>query len=312
MPSLSPTRRQVIAALAVAPALSMARAVAAPQDIKMVASSGAMIATQALGSPDRGSILLAMGATASMVWWPISLCEALAAAGYRVIRYDHRDTGASTTGAPGQPGYTIDDMVDDLVAILDAYDVTAAHLVGMSLGGYLGQLAAILYPTRIRSLTLVASEPIAGTGYQNPGISDEFMTHFATMEMLDWSDRSSARDFMLGIARLSAGWAHPFDAAAAMARIDAELDRTTSMQSAFNHALLDGGIDPTLTIAAIQQPVLVIHGSADPVIPIAAGEAIAAAIPHARLLVLDGSGHELAAPDLPRIAAAILDFIGEA
>lgn len=276
----------------------------------MVASGGASIATQAFGSPDRGSILLAMGATASMLWWPTSFCEALAAEGYQVIRYDHRDTGASTTGAPGQLDYTIDDMVDDLVAILDAHAVRSAHLVGMSLGGFLGQLAALRYPACIRSLTLFASEPVAGTGYQNPGISAEFMAHFSTMATLDWSHRDAIREFMLGIARLSAGWAYPFDAGAAMARIEAEMDRASDLRSAFNHSLLDGAVDPTLTIAAIGQPVLVIHGSADPVIPVAAAKAMAAAIPQAQLLILDGTGHELAAPDIPRIAAAILDFIG--
>jgi pimeloyl-ACP methyl ester carboxylesterase len=251
-----------------------------------------------------------MGATASMLWWPEVVCETLATAGYQVIRFDHRDTGASTTGAPGAPDYDIDDMADDLIAILNAYEVTAAHLVGMSLGGYLSQLVAARHPARVISLTLMASEPIPGTTYEGPGIAPGFMAHFSTMETLDWSDRPAVREFLLEIARLSAGWAHPFDATRALARINAELDRTDIMQSAFNHALLAGKVDDSLTIAAIHQPVLVIHGSADPVIPLLAGEAIAAVVPHTRMIVLNGSGHEIAAPDVPRITAAILDFIG--
>lgn len=274
-----------------------------------VQSKGAGLATEAFGRPDKGTILLVMGATASMVWWPEALCTALAAGGYRVIRFDHRDTGASTSGQPGEVTYGLDDMVDDLIAILDAYGADRAHLVGMSLGGYLGQMAAIRYPERILSLTLISSEPVGGEPFDNPGIGPEFMAHFGKAETLDWSDRAAVSDYMLGIARLSAGSAHPFDEARELARIHTEINRAPDIRTAFNHALLGGELAEGVDVRNLALPVLVIHGSEDPVIPLTAAEAIARQAPNARLVVLPHTGHELAAPDLPKIAETILSFV---
>lgn len=203
------SRRHVLAAGLSLAATGSSSAGPLPGTSRLVRSAGAQLATEAFGTPERGTILLVMGATASMLWWPRALCESLAASGYQVIRFDHRDTGGSTTGAPGAPDYDLDALQDDLLAILDAYGVGAAHLVGMSLGGYLGQLLALHSPDRVASLVLLASEPLGGTGAAAAAISPEFMAHFSTMQGLDWSDRPAVRDFLLGIARLSAGPAGP-------------------------------------------------------------------------------------------------------
>lgn len=272
-------------------------------ETKMVAVNGALLATEARGQGERGTILLAMGATASMIWWPDALLTLLVAAGLRVIRFDHRDTGGSTTNAPGDVGYDVFDLSADLITILDAYGVDAAHLMGMSLGGYVAQIAALQQPNRVLSLTLVASEPL-GIAYEGEGIAPELMAHFGTMAELDWSSRAAVTAFMLRIAELSAGSGHPFDRAAALRRIGPELDRTGSMQSAFNHSMVGGDVG-ALTAAALTQPVLVIHGSEDPVISVHAAEATVAAVPGAELLVLEGTGHELVDADAPRIAAAV-------
>ena len=276
--------------------------------MRLIDANGARLATESFGTPERGAILLVMGATASMLWWPESLCRVLASGGYQVIRFDLRDTGASTTDAPGALTYTVATLADDLTAILDAYGLPAAHFVGMSLGGYLSQIVALAHPERVASLTLIASEPF-GMDYVGPGIDPGFLAHFATMADLDWSDRDAVAAFMLRIAELSAGSALPFDRDAASTRIAGELDRARTIQSAFNHALLVQGDLPEASIADATQPILVIHGSEDPVIPVAAGKAIAGAAPHAELVVLDGRGHELAPADLDRIGAVLLDFI---
>jgi len=276
--------------------------------MRIVETRGVKLATESFGSPDKGTILLVMGATASMVWWPLSFCQALAAGGYQVIRFDLRDTGQSTTGQPGKVDYDVTELAHDLLAILNAYDARSAHVVGMSLGGMLSQIAALTQPDRVQTLTLIASEPL-GMTYEAEGMSEDFMAHFATMEHLDWSDRTAVAAFMFRIAELSAGSAPPFDAGSARARIAKELDRTANIQSAFNHAQLAGKLDPALTAASITQPVLVIHGTEDPIIAFAAAETLVAAIPDADLLTLDRRGHELPLRDLPRISDAILDFL---
>jgi len=274
---------------------------------RLVDSGEATLFTEARGEAARGTILLAMGATASMLWWPEPLLDALAEGGYRVIRFDHRDTGQSTTNALGDVRYDLADLVGDLLAILDAYGVEHAHLVGMSLGGYVSQMAALQNPERIRSLTLIAAEPV-GIQYQGEGIGPEFMAHFGTMGELDWSDAAAVTAFELKIAELSAGPAVPFERDAVLARIAAEISRSPSIASAFNHSMIAGELDPALTAADITQPILAIHGSVDPIIAVAAAEAM----PTAERLILEGRGHELTVHDAPQIAAAILAHVAKA
>ena len=277
---------------------------------KSVAVNGASLTTEQFGAATRGTILLAMGATASMLWWPTSLCEALAEGGYQVIRFDHRDTGTSTTGAPGALNYDLGELSDDLAAILDAYGVSAAHVVGMSLGGLAAQLLAVQRPERVQSLTLIAAEPL-GLGYQGEGIAPEFLEHFGSMATLDWNDREAVRAFLLTIAELSAGSAPPFDRASALERVDREMARTSSMQSAFNHAMIGGELAEGGTAERITAPVLILHGTEDPIISVEAAKRSAQAIADSRLVLLDGRGHEIAPADIGRFSAEILAHVGQ-
>lgn len=272
---------------------------------KPVPTHGAMLATEAWGEGAKGTILLAMGATASMVWWPDALIEALVAGGYRVIRFDHRDTGRSTTNPPGEVRYDVQDLAGDLLAILDAYEVKEGHLVGMSLGGYVAQIAALQHPERVLSLTLIAAEPL-GISYEAEGIAPELLAHFGTMGELDWADREAVAGFMLRVAELSAGSGRPFQREAQRQQIGRELDRASNLQSAFNHAMVRGELPEGMSAEGLRLPVLVVHGSDDPVISVHAAEATALAVPGVQLLVLEGAGHELAEADLPAIAGAVL------
>ncbi len=273
--------------------------------LRFVRNKDVELATEAFGNPARGTILLAMGATASMVWWPSRLVDALANAEYRVIRFDHRDTGQSTTRPPGDVRYKLNDIVSDLFAIMDAYHVDSVHLVGMSLGGYVSQIAALENPKRVKSLTLIASEPVGG-GYEGEGVSPAILAHFAKMAELDWHDRSAVARFLLRIAELSAGSAFPFDEKAVSNRIAVEIGRAVNIQSAFNHSMIEPDIDPGLNASKLRLPVLLIHGSEDPVISVSACEAAQRAIAESRSLVLEGRGHEIADQDIPVIAEAII------
>ena len=143
------------------------------------------IATQAYGRSTDPAILLNMGATASMLGWPDEMCDALAARGFFVVRYDNRDTGLSTTYPPGAPSYGVEDMAADLVGVLDAYGVSRAHIVGMSLGGFIAQVAALSTPDRVASRTLIGSEPLGWDGEPLPHIAPAFMEHFSALAALD-------------------------------------------------------------------------------------------------------------------------------
>jgi pimeloyl-ACP methyl ester carboxylesterase len=181
----------------------------------------------------------------------------------------------------------------------------------MSLGGYLSQLAALTHPEQIRSLTLIGSEPLGWDGDPLPHISPQFMAHFEAMAQLDWSDRSAVRALLLESDRLCAGSHYPFDAEEALRRIDADIDRSPSIASALNHGQITSTGTWDGAFRKITQPTLVIHGEQDPILPLANGQALADGIPNARLLVLDGVGHELPTPALPQIIAAISAFLSD-
>jgi len=271
----------------------------------------AQLYTEALGQPLRGTILLAMGATASMAWWPQRFIANLAEAGFRVISFDHRDTGRSTLNAPGAPNYDVADLVEDLIAILDAYEVSTAHVIGMSLGGLVAQIAALQQPTRVSTLTLYAAEPL-GNAYDGAGMPPEIMEHFGGINTLDWNSREAVTAFLLRIAELSSASGRPFDREAALDRIGRELDHTSNMRSAFNHAMLAGNIDPELKAQNITQPTLPIHGGEDPLIPVTAARKTFELVQGSELTILDHVGHELTPADVPTVTKAILGFMNKA
>lgn len=275
---------------------------------KMIVSPGGIrLATESFGSPSDPALVLVMGATASMLGWPGELCRALAERGLYVIRFDHRDTGQSTTTPPGTANYTVEDMATDVIAVLDGLGIERAHIMGMSLGGYISQMLALTNADRVLSVTLMASEPLGWDGAPLPHISEEFLGHFSGLATLDWENKSAVADFLLEIDRLSASPREPFDADAARTRIAEVLARTDSPASMFNHASLAVRVDWTGRFRDIRVPVLVIHGADDPILPIENGQALAAGIEVAELVALDQVGHELP----PRIFVRIADLVSE-
>lgn len=261
--------------------------------MKIIETPGLRLASEAFGDADDPTLLLVMGATASMLGWPEGLCHALAARGLHVIRFDHRDTGASTTLPPGTADYVIEDMAHDILRVMDGYGLRHAHLAGMSLGGYLSQMVALTDPGRVSSLTLIAAEPLGWDGPPLPQMSEASLSHFGRLSGLDWADRGEVANFLLELDRLCAAPRAPFNAAAAQERIARVLDRTGSPASMFNHATLKMRDAWTGLFREIAAPVLVIHGAEDPILPPDNGRAIAAGVPDARLAVLPRVGHEL-------------------
>lgn len=270
-----------------------------------VVAGGVALATQSFGTASGPAIVLVMGATASMLGWPEELCLDLASRGFFVVRYDNRDTGLSTTYPPGQAHYAVEDMAVDLVAVMDAYGIHGAHLVGMSLGGLIAQVAALCVPDRVKTLTLIGSEPLGWDGEMLPHIAAEFLEHFATLASLDWSNPRRVRDFLLEAEKLCAGSGHSFDAVRAGARVEAVMRRSPRLASAFNHGLVQLRDDWIGRFRQITQPTLVIHGDEDPVLPLPNGEALRAGIPGARLRVLYGVGHELPVKAIPAVVGEI-------
>ena len=263
------------------------------QGMKMIEANDIQIATQAFGSADDPALILVMGATASMLGWPDQLCDALANHGFYVIRFDHRDTGESTTVQPGDATYAVEDMAADVIGVMDSYGLDSAHIMGMSLGGYISQILALTHPGRVRSLTLFASEPLGWDGPALPHISQEFLEHFGNLTSLNWTSETETTEFLLTSERLSAGSGQDFDETYMRSRIEQILARTSSPASMFNHATLGTREDWTGRFRDITVPILILHGADDPILPVDNGEALAAGISGSELIILDGVGHEL-------------------
>lgn len=275
---------------------------------RILRTDGIEIATESFGDPAHPPVLLIMGAMASMLWWPEEFCERLATRGCRVIRYDNRDTGLSTTCEPGKPSYAFDDMVDDAIRVLDGHGVQAAHVVGMSMGGVIGQMAALKYPSRVGTLTAISTSPLGTDTSSLPSTTEAYMEHAARGEKLDWSDRGAVIEFMIGNSRALAGSAYPFDERGARELIERDMGRARNFMSATNHFALKGGDEDWQgRLGSMRQPLLVIHGTADPVFPVEHGFALAGAVPGVRLMTLEGGGHELHPAHWERIVAAIAE-----
>jgi pimeloyl-ACP methyl ester carboxylesterase len=270
----------------------------------LVQANGVDICAQWFGETDSPAILLIHGAMTSMLGWEDAFCRRLATGGRFVIRYDHRDTGRSVSYPPGEPPYTLRDLTDDALGLLDVLGLDEAHLVGRSMGGGIAMLAALDQPARVASLTLIGTSP-GGPGL--PPMSPEFLAYVGEMTPPDWSDREAIVDHFIGLLRVfSAGSGH-FDEARMRDALHRDLARTVNVASSqINHFVMDVGEPVRDRLGEIVAPTLVIHGDRDPVFPLGHAETLAQEIPDARLLVLEGTGHELPHVVWDRVVPAIL------
>ncbi|MED1013451.1 alpha/beta hydrolase [Bacillus mycoides] len=267
------------------------------------------ICTESFGNSADPAVLLIMGAMCSMVYWDEEFCQQLADTGRYVIRYDNRDVGRSTTYEPGSSHYTVVDMADDVVGVLDAYHIDEAHIVGMSLGGMIAQIVALRNPQRILSITLIASS-IFGSDDNNrnlPPIDEKILAYHANGAKLNWSDEESVANYLVAGSALLCGSKHKFDEKRAYKQVEKEIKRANNLLSMFNHSLLKGDDSYEGKLKGINIPTLVIHGTEDTVLPYEHGLALVNEIPHALLLPLEGSGHEIHCDDWDHIINAILN-----
>ena len=266
-----------------------------------VNANGVALGIESFGDDDAPLVLLA-GAT-TMLSWPDALCERLAAGGRRVVRYDLRDSGESTTANLKAPAYSLRDLAADAAALADALGGGPAHLAGIGVSGMVAQVAALDHPGAFSALTLAGTRPVA------PGrpVGDLPDHDKATMKRLfahpmpDWTDRQAVAEFAAARAEIRGD--DPVAARAIAARIwDRTPGTSPPVQMANQMALVFSKLDckPRWRerLPEIEVPTLVVHGGRDLFFPVGNGKAIAREIPGARLLVL-----EKAATAIPDAAA---------
>jgi pimeloyl-ACP methyl ester carboxylesterase len=256
-------------------------------------------------------MLLIMGIGASMLWWEEDFCWMLAGAGRFVIRYDHRDTGRLITYEPGQPEYTGADLTADAAGVLDGFGISAAHLAGVSAGGGIAQEVALDSADRVLSLTLISTSPATPGDRDLPPPTAGFSRFVATAEA-DWSNPGSVIDYLVDYSRILAGGERAFDETRVRELVRRDVERARDFAAVQNHDLMSHGEGSPKPLSSITAPTLVIHGTADPMFPVAHGEALAREIPGARLLRLEGAGHGVDRADWEPVARAVVEHTGAA
>ncbi len=281
--------------------------------------NGINIEYEVHGADDGVPLLLIMGLGAQMTRWPPGLYEKLVARGFRVIRFDNRDVGLSQkfTGVPtvesvvaarmqGQKPdipYTLDDMAADAVGVLDYLGIKRAHIAGASMGGMIGQLVAADYPGRVLSFTAIFTT----TGNPSlPPSKPEAMAVLTTRAGDPNKDIEGYLDQMVINARTIGSPGYPFDEKIIRERLRADVLRSYEPQGVARQlaAVIANG-DRRAKLANIKAPVVVVHGDADPLVPVEGGKDLAATIPGAELRIVPGMGHDLPAGVYDAIADAI-------
>lgn len=285
---------------------------------RIIASGPLRIWTEAFGDARNASVLLIMGATNPGILWPDEFCLALARGGFHVIRYDHRDTGRSSTVNFRTSPYDMNDMTRDAVAILDAYGIARAHIVGMSMGGFIAQLMALDFADRVRTLTLLMSSPderayLAAArgqdtrGYALPPPAPRLLAHMRKARLSPPRTDDEYIEDAVESWRICNGEALPFDADA-MYRLQVRVrQRAENPAAALRHfAAVAATPSRRERLGSITAPTLVIHGEQDPCLPIEHGRALAGAIPGAKLVTIAEMGHMLHPSLIHDIAELIL------
>jgi pimeloyl-ACP methyl ester carboxylesterase len=289
-------------------------------DVAYAKANGIEIAYETFGDPTDPAMLLIMGLGSQMVFWDETFCELLAARGYWVIRFDNRDAGLSTilseAGAPSIPEvvaaraggealnvpYMLDDMADDAIGLLDALGIESAHVAGRSMGGMIGQLMALRYPKRTRSLISIMST----TG--DPSLPS------ATPEALDVLvrpiplERSAYIEGWLKVWEVLSGPQIPVEEHLARKWADMSYERGPNPSGFLRQmaAVIASGSRKDM-LKDVVVPTLVIHGDADPLIPVECGIDTANSIPGATLKIIKGMGHTVPEAIWPEIIDAIAD-----
>jgi len=277
--------------------------------------NGLQLAYEQAGPQHGDPMLLVMGLGGQLIHWPDALCERLVDHGFRLLRFDNRDTGLSDDADRGVPirlsrdwlrtrmgwkmqaNYTLHDMAADAVGLLDVLGIDRTHVVGASMGGMIGQIMASRYPDRVKSLTSIMSTtnnpklPAARIDvlWRMAGIGPRPTTREAVIQ------RSTAMLNRVG----SPGFPTPTEYRRRLAGRAYDRAFRPAGLARQTHAILATGSFEDL-LPSIAAPTQVIHGLADPLLRPVCGQRSAQLIRTARLELIDGMGHDFALPLMPR------------
>ncbi len=286
-------------------------------------ANGIELFYDSMGDSDAPPVVLISGIGNQLIRWDEGFCRLLAARGHRVIRFDNRDVGLSTKlsgqkgatmnealaavaqGAPINAVYRLQDMADDTAGLLDALQLPDAHIVGMSMGGMIAQHMALQHPKRVKTLTAVMTTSGA------PGLPGPTAAAMGVLFSPRPVDRERTIEATVAAEQVLAGPAYPVDVPRATALATEAYDRCFYPAGFVRQfiAVLAAGSRQAL-LPSVAAPTLVLHGDADPLIPVACGIDVAKHIPNAKLHIIEGWGHTLPPSIWPALVDQISAHIG--
>ncbi len=285
-------------------------------------SNGLTIEYDTFGDRSADPLLLIMGLSMQMTAWSPDFCNALAAHGHYVIRFDNRDIGLSTkldgVKAPGRwrylmhrlfrtdlrAPYSLQDMATDTAGVLDALDIEAAHVVGASMGGMIAQLLTVEHPGRVKSLTsLMSTSSAPGL----PGAKPELVRHMFTGRPRT-SDPEVMIEHTVATAKMLGSPGYRRSDEEWRELISASVRRSFYPQGFIRQmaAIVADG-SRVERLKTIETPTLVIHGREDPLVRVEGGIDTAKHIRNARLEIIEGMGHDIPPPLVEKITGLIAD-----
>jgi pimeloyl-ACP methyl ester carboxylesterase len=283
-------------------------------------ANGITLEYESFGNEQDPVILLVMGLGLQMIAWPDVLCETLARRGYRVIRFDNRDSGLSTVfdhaGKPNvmlayfryllhlpmKSAYSLDDMARDVVGLMDALGIPAAHVAGVSMGGMISQNLAARFPDRVLSLTSIMST----TGKRSLPKSEPRALKAILMRPAKRGDVEGAVQRLYKLLRIIGSVTHPAEHAYLRSMCERHVQRAYLPQGMARQLVaIAAADDRTSIVRTIAKPTLVIHGAEDPLLPPECGRETARVIPGARFELVQGMGHDMPLPLVPQLADLI-------
>lgn len=294
--------------------------------MSQIRANGIAIEVETFGDPARPAVLLVMGLGMQLIAWPEAFCRRLVEAGYFVIRFDNRDIGLSariTTRTPVRIGtallrywmhlpvrapYTLSEMAADSVGVLDALSIAKAHVVGVSMGGMIGQVMAAEHPARLLTLTSIMST--TGSRWLPPP-SPKIARLMLSKPPVDAAEEAIVERYVRLFQAIGSP-AFPTPEEELRERIRRGIARSYDPAGSARQllAIIASG-DRSAQIRTIRTPTLVIHGTHDPLAPPAGGRDTARKIPGARLVMIPGMGHDLASGLLHRLATSIVEHVGQ-
>jgi pimeloyl-ACP methyl ester carboxylesterase len=283
-------------------------------------ANGIEIEYETFGDPKSAPLLLIGGLGSQLLSWDEEFCEQLRDRGFFVIRYDNRDAGLSTKfeaagepdllaafGGNANPAYHLDALADDAVGVLNALGIDAAHVVGVSMGGFIAQLVAINHPDHVLSLTSIMSGPGGEDGVApEPEGADVLMR-------IPPPTREGRIEHGLWIRKTLKGSGDPFDEAMESRQVERAYDRSYYPVGTGRQLVAILAAEGRLAkLSRIKVPTLVIHGTDDVLVPVENGRRVANAVPGARLLEFEHMGHNLPERVWPQVFDAIEELTRQA